>query len=225
MKFGHAFYCQVRREWYSALRQPRLLVHALLFFIMIVLFFPLTLPPHVNFLRQTAPGLIWIASLLALLLASERLFQTDYEEGVIEQWLVNGAPLEILIAAKISLFWLLTLVPLLSFCPFLALLFQFSWYETQVLITSLILGTPALFALCALAAVFGTGLQQRGVFMALILLPLSIPVMIFGSGTLHSAMLNEPIRGYLAILAAFSLLTMSFLPWAIAAIMRISLSD
>lgn len=216
---------QLSRELLLHLRQLRLIMNSCLFFLMIVVFFPLTMTPDVNLLRTIAPGLVWIAMLLALFLSAERLFQQDYEDGVIEQWLVSGYPISVLVSAKIFIHWLLNLLPMLIFCPFLALLFSLTSHETLLLMLSLICGTPAILFLCALAAAFSTGLQQKGLLMALILLPLTIPVMIFGSGTLIAAMQGYPVSGYLALLLAMSIVTSGLLPFAIAGVIRVSLVD
>lgn len=220
-RFGRQF----QRELLIHMRQPRLLINASLFFVMIVVFFPLTMPSSSLLLKQIAPGLVWMAVLLAALLASERLFQQDYDDGVIEQWLVSGYSLRIIVSAKMLAHWLLTVTPLLLFCPIFALLFGFTGYELMILLLVLILGTPAILALCALAAAFGTGMQQKGILMALVLLPLTVPVMIFGSGTITACMQGLPVSGYLAILLAISILAVGFLPFAIAAVIRIGLAD
>lgn len=192
---------------------------------MIVVFFPLTMTPDVTLLRTIAPGLVWIAMLLALFLSSERLFQQDYDDGVMEQWLVSGLPISLMVGAKVLIHWLLNLLPMLLFCPFLAILFRLSLHETLILMLSLICGTPSILLLCALAAAFASGFQQKGVLMALILLPLTIPVMIFGSGTLIAAMQGLPVQGYLALLLAMSLFTSTLLPFAIAGVIRINLVE
>jgi len=219
------FYRQLRRELLINARQPRVIINATLFFIMVSVFFPLALPADSQMLRQFAPGLIWIAVLFAMMLASERILQQDFDDGVLEQWAISGYPLQRLIVAKIMVHWLLIILPILLFCPILAILFDFNTNTLLVLILSLVCGTPAILGLCTLAASFGLGLQQKGILMALILLPLTIPVMIFGSGMVTMAMDEALISAYLAILLALSLLAFAFLPYAIAAIIRISLAD
>lgn len=216
---------QCQRELLIHLRQPQLLFYASLFFLMVSVFFPLTMPPDSILLRAVAPGLIWIAMLLAMLLSSVNLFQQDYEDGVIEQWLVSACSLTVIVTAKLTIHWLLNLLPILIFCPVLALLFHFSIQELLILVTSVILGTPAIFFLCGLAAAFSAGMQQKGVLMALILLPLTVPIMVFSSGCLSIAMQGLPANGYLAILLALSILSVSFLPFAIAAVIRINLTE
>ena len=192
---------------------------------MLLFIFPLTLKPELLLMRTIAPGLIWMAMLLSMLLSAERMFQQDYEHGVTEQWIVSGQPLNLMISAKVTAHWLFNLLPILVLCPLIAILFSFNPWETWVLILSLLCGTPALLFLCALAAAFGVGVNQRGALMALILLPLTLPLLIFGSGTLNIAMQGLPIKGYLALLLAMSIIAVSFLPYAIAGVIRISHVD
>ncbi|MCX7117099.1 MAG: heme exporter protein CcmB [Legionellales bacterium] len=216
---------QISREFLQQIRQPRAIVNGCLFFLMIVVFFPLTMSPDVQLLQKIAPGLVWIAMLLALFLSSERLFQQDYDEGVIEQWLVSGYPISVRVFAKVFIHWVFTLLPMLIFCPFLAVLFSLNTHETLILAASLVLGTPAILFLCALAAAFATGLQQRGTLMALILFPLTLPIMIFGSGTLHSVIEGLPVSGHLALLTAMSMVVSTLMPFAVAGVIRVGLVD
>lgn len=225
MNFFSLFRRQLTRERLIHMRQLRMTVNSCLFFLMIMVFFPLTMPPDPTLLRTILPGLIWIAALLAMLLSSERLFQQDYDDGVIEQWLVSGDPVSLFMAAKVVLHWLSMLLPILLFCPLLAFLFALTEHETLILMLSLMCGTPTILFLCALAAAFGTGLRQKGVLMALVLLPLTIPVMIFGSGAITASMQGLSAAGYLAILLAMSVTAAGFLPFAIAGVARIGFVD
>lgn len=219
------FVKQFKRELLIQVRQIRYLVNSCLFFLMLLFIFPLTLRPEIILMRTIAPGLIWMAMLLSILLSAERLFQQDYEHGVIEQWLVSGQSLNLIVSAKVIAHWVFNLLPILILCPLIAVLFSFNPWETWVLGVSLLCGTPALFFLCALAAAFGVGVNQRGALMALILLPLTLPLLIFGSGTLNIAMQGLPISGYLALLLAMSVVAVGFLPHAIAGVIRISHVD
>lgn len=226
MNTGYFLFFRVfKRELLIQIRQIRNLVNSCLFFLMLLFIFPLTLKPEVLLMRSVSPGLIWIAILLSMLLSSERLFQQDYEQGVIEQWLVSGQSLTLIISAKVVAHWFYNVIPLLILSPVIALLFSFNAWETLILVLSLICGTPALIFLCALAAAFGVGISQRGALMALILLPLTLPVLIFGSGTLTIAMQGLPVSGYLALLLAMSVISAGFLPYAIAGVIRISHVD
>ncbi len=219
------FLKQCQRELLIQVRQIRFLINSCLFLLIFLFMFPLTLKPEVTLLRTIAPGLVWMAILLSMLLSAERLFQQDYEQGVMEQWLVSGRSLPLLVSAKVIAHWLFNLLPLLILCPLVALLFSLSVWETWVLALTILTGTPALLFLCALVAAFGVGINQRGVLMALILLPLALPLLIFGSGTLTIAMQDLPVRGYLALLLAMSLIAAGFLPYAIAGVIRISHVD
>ncbi|HRD69635.1 MAG TPA: heme exporter protein CcmB [Legionella sp.] len=219
------FYKQCQREWLIQLRQIRNLINSCLFFLMLMVFFPLTLRPEVELMRTVAPGIIWMAMLLSMLLTSERLFQQDYEQGVIEQWLVSGYSVTRLVSAKILAHWLFHIIPIIILCPFIAVIFSLNGWETWILILSLLCGTPALFFLCALAAAFGIGISQRGALMALILLPLTLPLLIFGSGTLTIALQGLPVNGYLSLLLAMSVIAVAFLPFAIAGVIRIVHTD
>jgi len=215
------FIRQFKRELLIQSRQIRFLVNSCLFFLMILFLFPLTLKPEVSLIRLIAPGLVWMAVLLSLLLAADRLFIQDEEQGVIEQWLVSGQPLPIFISSKILAHWLFNLLPLIILAPVIALIFSLSAWETGVLILGLLCGTPAMLFLCALSAAFGLGLNQQGTLMALILLPLTLPLLIFGSGSLTLAMQGLPIIGHLALLLAMSIGTAGLIPYAIASIIRI----
>ncbi|OGV44412.1 MAG: heme exporter protein CcmB [Legionellales bacterium RIFCSPHIGHO2_12_FULL_42_9] len=225
MSLMRIFVKQVRREWLLQVREPRSVLFSALFFAMVIVFFPLTISPNPVLLRQLAPGVFWIALLLALLMASERLFQEDFNDGVIEQWLVSGIPVCSLVLAKLAVHSVLNLLPILMLSIILAALFDLSLFERLVVMVSFILATPAILFLAALSAAFCTSMQQKGVLIALILLPLVIPVMIFGSGALNAAMQQLPVMGYFAILLALSILAIAFLPFAIAQIIRISLTD
>jgi heme exporter protein B len=217
----HLFSKLFKREWLVQIRQKRFLVNSSLFFVMILFIFPLTLNADVALLKAVSPGVIWMAVLLSLLISSERLFQQDFEHGVLEQWLVSGHSLALMLSAKILVNWLVTLLPLVLITPLIAILFSFSLYEAGVLLISLFLGTPALVFLCALSAAFSLGINQRGALMALILLPLTVPILIFASGTLNRAMQGLAVNASYALLGAISLLVITFMPYALAAVIRI----
>ena len=215
------FQRQCLREIRLQGRQWRFVIQACLFFLMILFFFPLTLPPEKSLLRMVTPGLVWIALLLALFLSAEHLFQQDGDDGVIEQWLVSGYPLSVFVSAKIGVHWILNVLPMLLLCPILAIILSLDVADTIILMLSLLVGTPAILFFCALASVFGMGVQQKGVLMLLILLPLTLPVMIFGSAVLTAALAGFPVSGHLAILLAMSLVAVVLLPFAVAAVIRV----
>lgn len=214
---------QLRREWIIQMRQKKSWINSLLFFAMILFFFPLTLPADPLLERVMVPGLVWVALLLAYLLAAERLFQVDYDEGVLELWLISGQPLTVFISAKVWVHWVLMIVPLLGLIPVIMLLFQMSIYVALALFASVVCGSFPIILLSALAAAFATVLPQKGVLMGLIVLPLAIPVLILGAATTTAAMAALPIAGYLAYLSALSCICLAALPCAIAGVIKASL--
>lgn len=213
---------QLSREIIVCCRQFRLILNGCLFLLMIIAFFPLLMPYDKQLLQTIAPGVIWIAVILAMFLSSERLFIQDYEDGVIEQWLISGHSLSVIILAKVVVFWLFNIASLLILCPIMALLFVFTWQQLACLVASLLVGTPAILCLCALTAAFGASLKQTGALMAIILLPFTIPVMIFGSAVLSSP---QQASAYLALLLAFSLIAITCLPGVIACVIRLVLVE
>lgn len=225
MKLWRWFLRQSVREVILYARQLAVLLNTSLFFLMFLLFFPLTLKPDMNLMQAIAPGLIWFALLLSMLLSADRLFRQEYESGVIEQWLVSGYSLPLLLSLKILIFWFLNLLPFLILTPVVGLIFNLSWSALGVLVLSLLVGTPALFYLCALAAVFGQSVNQQFALLALIFLPLTLPVIIFGASALQLVMQGYAVKGNLALLSAFSLLAAALLPFAIAGVVRVSLND
>ncbi|MCR9191640.1 MAG: heme exporter protein CcmB [Gammaproteobacteria bacterium] len=211
---------QMRREWCIQMRQKKSWANSLVFFGMVMVFFPLTLPVDPQLHRTIAPGVVWIAVLLSNLLSAERLFQADYDEGVLELWLVSGQPLSVFVLAKVVVHWGLNLLPLLGLSPVIAMLFGLDAREVVVLGLSLVVGTPVIMLLSAFAAAFGTTLKQKGVLMGLVLLPLTVPIMILGTATTTAVMAGLPVLGYFAYLMGLSCLAMVALPFVTAAVLR-----
>lgn len=221
MTYFQLLYRQCQRECLIHWRTPRTILYAFLFFVMVLVFFPLTIAPEQKLLSAILPGLLWISILLAFLFASERLFLQDYQDGVIEQWLVSGQPLSAYVIAKVLMHWVLCVLPLMIALPVIALLFRMPMQQFWVVCGSFLMGTPALWFLCALAAALSTSAQQKGVLIALILLPLALPVMIFGSGAIVAFVDFSQVSAALALLLACSLIAVTFLPLAICAVIRV----
>jgi heme exporter protein B len=192
---------------------------------MVLFIFPLTFKSDPYLIHAVGPGIIWIAVLLTSLLSTERLFQHDYEQGVVAQWLVSGESLTVIVGAKVLAHWLFTFLPLLILSPIIAVAFSFTFAEWIVLMLSLLCATPALLFLCALASVFGGGVHQKGALMGLILLPLALPILILGSGIISTATQGVPMSATCCLLLACSVLAVGFLPLAIAGVLRISYVD
>lgn len=191
-----------------------------LFFLLILIFFPLTLPAMLS-LRKIAPGFIWVAFFFAILLSSERLFQQEYEEGILEQWVLSPFALRWFIHAKLSIHWLFCLLPLLILCPIWGLLYGMSFQTTGVTIIALLCGSLGMLYLCAFSAILQAGYRHKGMLMGLLVLPLSLPVLILGSMVVTASIGSLPVSGYFALLIAFSLFAVTFLPEAMAVVIRL----
>jgi heme exporter protein B len=219
------FLRQCQRELLLCKRQPRLMIHAWLFYLMMLLFFPLSLTPSTAILQEVGPGLVWIAALFAVLLLSEGWFQRAYEEGVLEQAWVSGEPVVLVVLATISIQWLIMTTALLIFFPVIVILYHLTSLEGWLLAASFCLGAPALFFITAFAASLNVGRVQRTTLMALLVLPLVVPVMIFGSGVVKLNAMQGAVSGVMALLSACSLLCMGGLPFAITAVLRLRFED
>jgi heme exporter protein B len=174
-------------------------------------------------LQQVGPGVLWVAALLALLLSMNRLFRDDFDDGSLEQLVLAPQPLALLVLGKVLAYWLQMVLPLLLLAPVVALAYDLPPTAIQVLLLSLLLGTPALSLLGAISAALTVGLRQGAGILAILLLPLSIPVLIFGSRATDLAVDGMNTSGPLLLLGAISLLALSLAPFAIAAALRVSL--
>ncbi len=215
----------IRREVLLQWRTLRSVINASLFFVMVLLLFPLGFEANVSLLQKVLPGLVWIAALFAFFLSAEGVFQEEYEVGVLEQWLISSKPLHTRIRVKLLVHWLTHILPLLLLCCVVAIVFDLRLNQMGVLMLSLTCGTPTLYMLCAFSAAFGLGLKNQGLFTALIVLPLTLPVMIFGGGVLTSVMQNISVSGHLALLLAIAILAVFGIPYAISAVIRVGVAD
>ncbi|WP_404402019.1 heme exporter protein CcmB [Idiomarina seosinensis] len=196
----------------------------LIFLLMVVTLFPLGVGPGPDILARIAPGIIWVAALLATLLGLDRLFKDDYNDGTLEQLCLLPQPLAFTLTAKVAAHWLLSGLPLVILSPLLAMLLNLPPAAWPTLALSLLLGTPALSALGAIGAALTLQLQRGGSLVSLILLPLFIPLLIFATAAVESAGMGMAVQGQLAILAAISVLTVTLAPLAIAAAVRMSMN-
>ncbi len=214
---------QLVRELYLRLRDFKSILNAILFFLMIVVFFPFTLPANSNLLNLLTPSIIWVGLIFAIFLSSENLFSQDYADGIIEQWLVSTVPITLIVQAKLNIHYLLIIASVVLLSPILAILLKLNLYQVCILDLSVIFGVPAIAALCALAEAFAVGIKQKTLIMGLIVLPLNIPILIVGSSIIRATIIHEPVSGMLAMLLAISLLAGFFVPFAIAGVIRICL--
>lgn len=221
MKQTWRFFLQmVSREIKIQQRQSKGLWNTVLLFVMMMAFFPLTFPAGSLLLKQVFPGMIWIVLLFLFVIASDALFQQEIESGVLEQWLIGVYPVHWILRAKLLVLWLFQMALVIMVCPLLMVMFHLSIQEFWALLLSIVFGTPTLLMLNALASSFSSGVKQKGIFVALIVLPLSLPVMIFGSAVLLHAIQGFPIYGELALLFAMSILSVFFLPWVMVEALR-----
>lgn len=210
------------RELRMAARRPTDALGGLLFFVLVGSLFPLALGPDANLLQQIAPGVMWVSALLAVLLGQHRLFETDWADGALEQWLLVPTPLPLLVLTKVSAHWLLGVAPLLLVAPLLGWQYGLDSGVIGVLLASLVLGTPSLYLLAALGAALTLGLRGQ-LLLVLVVLPLSIPILIFGSHAVAQAQQGLSAAPALNLLGAFLCLTLLAGPWAIGAALRLAL--
>ncbi len=212
----------IHRDLLLAWRRRSDVATAVLFFVIVVSLFPLGIGPEPNLLRAIAPGVIWVAALLSCMLSLTRLFAADFADGTLEQMLLCPAPLALIVIGKAAAHWLTSGLPLMVIAPVLALQFDLNQSLLGVLALSLLIGTPVLSLIGAIGAALTLGLRGGGVLIALLVLPLYVPVLIVGAGALDAAANGQSAQPHFLLLAALLVLAGAFTPWAIAASLRIS---
>ncbi|MCE9680377.1 heme exporter protein CcmB [Shewanella sp. AS1] len=222
ISFTQAFFTLLKRDLQIAIRHKGDIFNPLLFFILVVTLFPLGIGPEPQVLSRVAPGIIWVAALLASMLSLERLFKADFVDGSLEQMLLSPQPLSLMVLAKVLAHWLLTGVPLILVAPLLAVLLHLESNSYGALMATLALGTPVLSLLGAIGVALTVGLRKGGVLLSLLILPLYIPVLIFATSAIDAAGLNLPYSGHLAIIGAMLVGSLILAPFAIGASLRVS---
>lgn len=197
----------------------------LVFFLVVVAMFPLGLGPKPELLRLVSPGVLWVVAMLACLLSTDALFRSDYDDGTLEQIALSPHPMSILMVAKVLVHWLVTGVPLSLASPLLAEMLYMPAVGIPSLVFTLLLGTGVLSFIGAIGAALTVSLRRGGVLLALVVLPLYVPVLVFGSGAVQSALMGSDVSAHLAVLGAFFILAVCFAPFAIAGALRISLDN
>jgi len=192
----------------------------LVFFVMIASLYPLGLGPNPKMLQEIAPAVIWVAVILAILLSLESLFQNDYQEGFLEQMILSPHPLSLLILAKVTAHWMASSLPLILLTPLMGLIFHQTATSILALVITLLLGTPALSLVGALGASLTLSVQRGGLLLMTLLLPLMMPIIIFGVSAVVKAGEGVNYSAELKIMGAILLLTLSFVPMATAAVMK-----
>jgi len=215
-----AFSSLLKRDLRLAFRQGSDSVMVIVFFLVVVVLFPLSIGPEQKILARISAGVIWVAALLAAMLSMDRLFAADYEDGSLDLLVISPHPTEILVLAKILAHWLTTGLPLIIVSPLLGVFLYLQADGFWVMIVSLLLGTPILSLIGAIGAALTLGARRSGVLISLLILPLFIPVLIFGVSAVDAALMGLPTRPQLLILGAFLLCAAALSPWASAAALR-----
>ena len=213
----------VRRDLLLAMRRRADVLTILVFFVLVVSRFPLGVGPEMGMLRKMAAGVLWVAALLASMLSLGRLFSADYLDGTLEQMMLAPQSLSILVLGKMIAHWFVSGLPLVLMAPVLGLQFDMSASALLVLMSSLLLGTPILSMLGAIGAALTLGLRGGGVLLSLLVLPLCIPVLIFGSGAVEAVTSGLSAFSNLSLIAALLVLCLVFTPWVTAQALRISM--
>ncbi len=219
-----AFGRLLRRDLKLAFRHRSELFNPLLFLLMVVSLFPLGVGPDPKLLATMAPGVIWVAALLATMLSLDSMFRSDYEDGTLEQLVLSPHPVAVLVVAKVFSHWLTSALPVILIAPILAVFMHLPGDALGSLLLSLALGTPTLSLVGSVGVALTVGLRKGGVLLSLLVLPLYIPVLIFAASAVTAAAAGLAFSGQLAFLGALAMLALVLCPWATAAALRVSLN-
>jgi heme exporter protein B len=219
---SHVLKAILARDLALAYRQRSELMQPMMFFILVISMFPLGIGPSPETLQKVGPGVIWVAAILSSLLGMERLFKDDYDDGSLEQIMLSATPLPLVALVKVLTHWLTSIAPLLLLSPLLALFLNLTVPMYWALLSTLLLGTPLLSLVGAIAVGLTLGLNRGGVLLALLLLPVFIPLLIFATAAVEAASLQLPYSAQLAIIAAMLLISLALAPFAIAFALRVS---
>ena len=213
----------LRRDLLVVARRKSEVLSALFFFVIVSSLFPLGIGPEPDLLRKIAPGVLWVGALLATMLGLQRMFAADHADGTLEQLVISPTPLVELVIGKIAAHWLVSGLPLVLMAPVLGLQFDLDAGALGVLMLAVLLGTPVLSLVGAIGAALTLGVRGGGVLLSLLVLPLYVPVLIFGAGAVESHIAGMGAGGHLSLLAALLALSVFFAPWAATVALRIAL--
>ena len=218
----HAFQAVIKRDIRLAIRQPSEIAQPVVFFIIVVSVFPFGVGSNPDQLTAIGPGIVWVGALLATLLALDSLFRSDFDDGSLEQLILSEHPLSVLILGKILVHWFVTGLPLIIVTPLLGILLGLDKSTLVVLIGSLLLGTPTLSLVGAIGSALTISIRRAGLLVTLLVLPLYIPVLIFGAGAASAAQSGLPTAGHLYMLGAIAMGAIALAPIATSAALSIS---
>ena len=219
----NAFLTVLRRDVLQAMRRKSEVLTSVFFFVVVAALFPLGIGPELKTLRLVAPGILWVGALLASMLSLGRMFAADYQDGTLEQMALSPASLTGLVAAKVLAHWLLSGLPLVLLSPLLALLFDLDAAAVGVLVLTLLVGTPLLSLIGSIGAALTLGVRGGDVLLSLLILPLYVPVLVFGAGAVQAQVAGLGASAHVSILMAMLVLAAFFSPWACAAALRIAM--
>ena len=219
----NAMFAIITRDLLLVMRRKSEVLTALFFFVVVTSLFPLGIGADPALLRKIAPGVIWVAALLSTLLGLHRMFAADYQDGTLEQLVLSPQPLVLLVAGKIIAHWLVCGLPLVILAPIIGIQFDLDVDSLYVLMASLLLGTPVLSLLGSIGAALTLGLRGGSVLMSLLILPLYVPVLIFGAGAVYANSVGLNISGHISLLSALLILALAFVPWVSAAAIKIAI--
>ena len=222
---GALFRAQFRRELTAAVRSTQEAINPIVFLFLAITLFALGVGAERSVLAPYAPGIIWVLVLLSNLLALEGLFRRDFDDGTLEQLVLLGRPLFVPVLAKVAAQWCLTGLAMTVLAPLAALLLYLPVEALGVTVLTLLVGSPALTLLGAVGAALTVALRSGGVLLALLILPLYVPTLIFGAGAISLAISGADVRAQIYLLAAISMLSMTIAPFAVQAALRISLEQ
>ena len=220
----HAVGAVIKRDLLLAYRFRAELINPLAFFVMVITLFPLALGAEIALLKRIAPAIIWVAALLASLMSIESLFRADYDDGSLELMVMTPHPLSILVLAKVIGHWLVSSVPLLFIAPLMGMMLHMDADIIGVLMLTLLLGTPVLSLIGGIAVALTLGLRKGGALLAILVLPLYVPILIFASSAIDAAMTGFPVSGHLSMMCAILFLALTLTPLPTAAALKMSLS-
>lgn len=218
-----AFFAIIHRDLLLVMRRKSEVLTALFFFVVVTSLFPLGIGADAALLRKIAPGVLWVAALLSTLLGLQRMFAADYLDGALEQLILTPQSLVLLVAGKVTAHWLVSGLPLVLLAPIIGIQFDLDASSLYVLMGSLLLGTPVLSLLGSIGAALTLGVRGGSVLMSLLILPLYIPVLIFGAGAVYANSVGLDISGHSSLLGALLILALAFVPWVSAAALKIAI--
>ncbi len=213
----------IARDLRLALRHGSSVTMVVAFFVIVVIMFPFAIGPEQNILQRMSVGVIWVAALLSCLLSLDNMFQGDYEDGSLDQFVLSPVPLELVVMAKFIAHWLTSSLPLILITPLLGILMNLPERGYLPLILTMLVGTPALSFIGGIGASLTVTLRRGGVLLSLLILPLYIPVLIFGVLAVQASVAGQPATEHILLLGAFTLFSAAIAPWAAAAAIRAGL--